>query len=222
MSSEFNSQDEYDTTDSKQGNSYTTVIDSIITCIKVVSIVWIVVGIFQLGVVIYEGYLLDRLTGDIPKEIAFYGLIAIANIVGGILRLYREPRFRKNPLIIYNTFKLTVPDVISYVWNFVCCWWLFSARGLFSLVGLMVLAAILTDILGIKVKIGNNKSMFLRLAEEKNIKESEERELSANDDDLPGDYWTCPKCEGPIKRYPCKYCGYKVIDNDDSDMFLRL
>ncbi len=218
-SSESHFRPEYSTMDNSREKSYNSVIDRIITAIKIVSIIWIVVGVFQLGVTIYIGQLYDKWTGDVPNRIVFLGCVAIVNIVGGIKNLYRESDFRENPLRIYDTFELTVADVIEYIWNLVWCCWLFSERGLYGFLGLIVLAAVLTDILGVKVKIGNNKSMFIILKQEAREKEEEEFELSANDDELPGDYWPCPKCEGPIKRFPCKYCGYIVIEREEDDLY---
>lgn len=98
--------------------------------------------------------------------IFIFGCVGVANIARGIKNIRTTSYLCEKPSMIWETLKLTVANVIEYVWNFACCFILFKSGHSFLLLAIAVLAAVIIEIIGIKVKLGNNKTALINLKEE--------------------------------------------------------
>lgn len=139
------------------------------------SIIWIAVGCLQLFEVI-RGLVLTRALSFFMTEsdrIAIIigalvlGLIGAANIFYGIVGLVKSSKLKYNFRTITEDYRIS-KAVGSYIWNCFIIYSFFSNPGSYlDIVGIIIIildfAAILVDILGIRLYVSNNKRTFKAL-----------------------------------------------------------
>lgn len=189
------------------------VIKNLIFSVRIVGALWLIVGIIQFGISCYINSLYKSFViENIKRTCVQLGIVGIVNMCWGVGQFIKANYCEKNKTTIWNSCRIGVLDVICYIWNGIVVITILSIGGEYTILAIVVLAAILVEAIAVKRVIYVYKDEFSAMANKEAEKEEAihqiARDISMNDDLLPGDYWPCPKCDGPIKIYPCKYCGY--------------
>lgn len=133
------------------------VIKNLIFSVRIVGVLWLIVGIIQFGISCY----INSLYKSFEAESIIAG---IWNMCWGVGRFIIANNCDKNKTTIWNSCRIGVLDVICYIWNGIVVITTVSIGGEYTILAIVALAAILVEAIAVKRVIYVYKDEFSAMA----------------------------------------------------------